>query len=503
MKKVLFCLLTLFLLSVVIRIPNINRSLSDRHEWLTAHTLITFQIWYEKGISNYKYNLIETYPHIQDKNITFVSGITDKGGDFYYISYPPFALYFPYFIFNLLHIYPDVLPLQIFNLVLHFVCCIFVYLIISLLYDKKLKNGIFAPAIIGTVCYMFIPQNLWYHSNVYFSEIAVQVFWIIEIYIVLYLIKNPFFGKKMVFLLGIVSFLSSYTEWIGVIFSLFAVVVFFIHSKKNPRYFILIKTIFTSVLSALFFTVFQYSQINGFQNFISPFIERFLSLNGYGNSTRISFFSISWYREMCNLYWEWYLLFLVLLILYLMILFILKIKSGKIFFNKLEVVLLLIVFGPVILHHLIFPVWTTRHLFSILKSSVGISILFGIIAFKLLCITKKKVFYRYLFLIFTSLVIVVSLGKYIQMHNPLKNDSKMEYLGEQIRKNSHDDELVVVTGNISYIEPQIVFYARRNIARSEKESDAVSHMSKFGKNKAVIYTVDQNWNIVKTERVAL
>ena len=107
-------LLGIFLLSVGVRWPQLNRPLSKHHEFCTALSLRVMQIWYDNGIEKYNFNPVMTYNNPADKyinNNANTSGeMMDKDSNYYYVSHPPFAYYFPYFIFKALHIRPDVLP---------------------------------------------------------------------------------------------------------------------------------------------------------------------------------------------------------------------------------------------------------------------------------------------------------------------------------------------------------------------------------------------------------
>src|SRR5436190_14555087 len=94
-KNPLVILSCIFLLSVVVRIPTLDRPLSKHHEFCTAVSLRVLQIWDEAGIKTYHFNPVMTYPNAADKfinNFASASGkMMDAGGNFYYVSHPPFA----------------------------------------------------------------------------------------------------------------------------------------------------------------------------------------------------------------------------------------------------------------------------------------------------------------------------------------------------------------------------------------------------------------------------
>src|SRR5579871_5317879 len=110
-------IILLFLLSVLVRVPDLNRPLSKHHEFCTAVSLRIMQIWADSGVTSYHFNPIMSYTGAANKYINNQTlSDPDTGGNEYYKSYPPGGYLLPYFIFTVLHIYPDVLPIQIYNL---------------------------------------------------------------------------------------------------------------------------------------------------------------------------------------------------------------------------------------------------------------------------------------------------------------------------------------------------------------------------------------------------
>jgi len=243
-----FIIISFFIISLFIRIPNLNRPLSYHHEWLTSTVLRTQQIWYEKEDLTHRFLPIMTYNNKSDRNISNQANLKDALGNYYYTSYPPFAYIFPYLIFQIFNIYPDVLPLQIFNIIIHFISAFFIFLIISLLTNKYYLNKVNIPSLCGFSIYLFSSATLWFHSNVYMSDIFVQPIYIIGIYLFLKIIKND---EKMIYyvLLGIFNFFMIYTEWLGVFFafSVFIYALFNLREKAMQK--VLVCIIASSIAS--------------------------------------------------------------------------------------------------------------------------------------------------------------------------------------------------------------------------------------------------------------
>src|SRR5437868_2756280 len=105
LKRTLPLLFGIFLLSVLVRLPQLNRTLSKHHEFCTALSLRIMQIWYDGGVQKFDFNPVMNFDNAADKfinNNANASGkMLDAEGNYYYVSHPPFAYYFPAFFFKL------------------------------------------------------------------------------------------------------------------------------------------------------------------------------------------------------------------------------------------------------------------------------------------------------------------------------------------------------------------------------------------------------------------
>ena len=226
------------------------------------------QIWYDNGIENYGYNPVMTYNNPADKfinNSANQSGrMLDKNGNYYYVSHPPFAYYFPYLIFKILHIRPDVLPLQIFNLVLHFISGLFVYFMVCLLSFNRARSLPYRSALVAFTIYIFLPVTLWFQGNVYMSDMAVHTFFIIGVYTALkMIIRQRFYSPKYIFFYILLLSLMIYTSWLGIFFAFGVLVYSLLHVRSISGFRVLIWSTLIVSLVMLRVIVYQYAQING------------------------------------------------------------------------------------------------------------------------------------------------------------------------------------------------------------------------------------------------
>ena len=113
-------MLLIFSISVLIRLPSLNRPLSKHHEFVTAISLRVLQIWDKEGGAKYNYVPVMNYggeanKHINNHASTVEYGVEDAEGNYYYLSHPPLAYMAPYFVFKVLNIKPTVFSLQAFQ----------------------------------------------------------------------------------------------------------------------------------------------------------------------------------------------------------------------------------------------------------------------------------------------------------------------------------------------------------------------------------------------------
>jgi len=486
---VLLILIGLFALSVLIRIPTLNRPLSKHHEFCTAVSLRVMQIWDEAGIATYNFNPVMTYPNAADKFINnYASGsgkMVDEQGNYYYASHPPFAYYVPYFLFQLFGIKPDVLPIQLFNLLLHFVSAVGIYLMIRQLtrndalasqsdYDKQ-------AALSGFVFYLFSAATMWFQSNTYMSDMAVQPLFIFGVLYALKYFQNR--ESKHLLILSCLVFFMTYTTWLGV-FSGTALLVFGIVRKRSLLFFTVISF---SALLAIALTIFQYSQITGWEAYYDEAFGRFSERSGFQNGWRI------FYSQWRNIFYNYATSYLPLLFLA----FFLLLKK-RLAFPGVD---LLVLFAavPVLLLHVVLPGYS-GHDFVSLYGAVFLSVVAGIGSSAFLKKDKK---------IFTGILasyILISIAQYYYVNRPgeisQRGDRYADFkdIGTAIKQNSNSEEVIFLLNEKP--TPEVIFYAGRNILRVSNEEEAMQHLQKYSANKGVLFKKTANNEVELVERIS-
>lgn len=500
--KSLVILLGLFALSVLVRLPHINRPLSTNYEWVTAHTLVTLQIWQEEGIFEHGLSPIYTFPNPNDHHIKCpISGVSDAEGNYYYVSYPPFAFIFPHIIFSSLGIYPDALALETLNLILHLLCAWLVYLILAGITGSKDKLSM--PAIAGAAIYLFSPLPLWHHANVYFSDILVQVFFLLGIYLS-YLF---FFGDKKhntLISAGLFCtiFLMVYTEWIGVLFAGCLVLVTLLFRKQGlaSGRLAMLAIIATTLAGVTF--VLQYASINGLDDFLNTAINRYTERSGHTGTNQ--FYTLNAHLFLANLYLRNYFPQFIIIGFSAFILLILKAKFKTLF--KLEdKVVLFIALTPALLHHLILFEFTLVHDMALVKTCVFFSLLSGILFHRILKEADATPGIAFKAVPYVVVVAMLSLSVFLYHAHVIEPEGfSFEELGNDIKQNAGPEDTVffkttrtlgdfmIQAPENFVLAPQIQYYAGRCIQVVPSLEEARLHLQKYDKKQGVVFTIENS-----------
>ena len=496
----------IFTLSVLIRLPNIDRPLSSNYEWVTAHTLVTLNIWKQEGIINHKLNPIYTFPNANDHYIKCpISGVSNEQGDYYYVSYPPFAFIFPYIFFKLSGVNISALSLQIFNLSIHLLCSILLFIIISNITETKKQLN--SPALLGAAIYIFSPINLWNHSNVYFADILVQLFFLLSLlFFQLILTKTkPNYSYNIFFWASL--FFMIYTEWLGLLLAGCLFLYFIFNRKFKTAIGISLISIF-----AISIVMIQYASIAGHEAYLNTLLNRYSERSGQFGPAQI--YQSDSLLFLLTMYLRNFFPYLIILVFTLAITYLIG-KKLKPNISQVGKATLFLSFSPVILHHILLFEFTIVHELSLVKASVFIAILIGLFSAPIFStIANKKYIYEnslYLFVISTMFI----LGVYFYYsHIIVPDEYASKRLGNQIRNTSSEVDTIFFKSSQTYgdfliqapenfvIAPQIQYYAGRCIQVVQNTTEAIQHLKSYNKKQGVIYTIENPfYKIEAIERV--
>ncbi|HYV91385.1 MAG TPA: hypothetical protein VE978_06365 [Chitinophagales bacterium] len=488
-RKTIWVLLTAFLISVAVRIPNLDRPLSKHHEFCTSFALIIMQAWYDGGIATYGLNPSITYPGRSNEYIDrYAADYMQRDGRYFYISHPPLAYYLPYFTFALLKIYPDALALQVFNLLFHFLTALILYLSVCIITRENALKQFSPAAFFAALFYLFMPATLWFNSNVYMADMFVQNTWIISLY---FLLKN-FYGDKeqsilYLTLFGGSLFLMIYTDWPGAFFAtgialVCAQKIFF--QKKRKFIPLLVVTIVATLLS-LAVIMLQYSTIAGWAAMFRYFLFNYNEMGIPGLQSGLHFFQI-----VITLVFNYAVSYLPLLIFLAVGSFLIFRKSVEPSVSSKDFFLVMwLTLFPVFLDHLIFPEYSPQD-FSVLKASFFICITSGILLSELIKTFYKQAVFK------TSLITFSICAMGIAMYYYINPPGKYSFKGDRydlekntgsfIGSNSGKDEVAFTTG--IEITPQVMYYAHRNIKNVNNSSAALSFLRAHQLRNGIIFS---------------
>ncbi|MGB1315023.1 MAG: hypothetical protein ACPG4Y_03330 [Chitinophagales bacterium] len=468
---VISILVLVFLSSVLVRYPNIDRPLSKHHEFVTAIPLRVLQIWHAEGAIKYNFNPVMNYPGEANKyinnNASTSKNMLDRAGNYYYVSHPPFAYIFPYVVFELLQIKPTNLSLQVFHLVINFFSAVFIYLIVCLLSIQKPFQKLFIPGLIAFGVYIFSPAVLWFQCNTYMSDMLVHFPFVLAVYTILKLLmREKFYSTKYLLYYALFLFLMIYTSWLGLFFAL-SVFLYSIIKLRYQKVFIplVFITIFVSLASLILITK-QYSSINGLEAYIIQMLNRLGERGSFQGGYSFGFFVRKLF-ELKTLIFTYVTSYLPIFILLLTFIF-LTIKKAKmgLVFTKNGYRFLWLSTLPVLMLHF-FLLNYSGHDFVSLYGSLFLAVVVGILYDKL---KKSKSFSPYTLNGGVLAVIFSSIAIYYFINKPGDYSWNKDYyatskeIGTFIKNNAKPDEKIFIDGNIT-LDPQLIYYAERNIIK--------------------------------------
>jgi hypothetical protein len=482
----LIIILILFIFSVYIRFPYLNRPLGDRHEWITAHSLITIENYFNYPVSTHLFRLINTYPLPANYNITDwnITRLVDQNGIGYYTTYPPFSTIFAYSIFTLLGVHPNVLSIQILNLSLHGITSIFVFL--TIYHAARFRKVI--AALFATTLYIFTSINLWFFSATYSWDILWHYLAILNIYVVTLLIYQKFKPanlKKYLLLIAIINSLTIYTELQGLFFALALFLVYYWLKLPQLRYFSRLMII--STITPIILLLIQYGTINSPRTFLEIMIRKFF----------IEYGTFGLMSDLWFYFWVNYQILLtpILSLLTYSLVFLWLCNRDK-YFSKSQIAIVLLMAIPTILHFLTMFPDVVKHEFAGLKLVVTLIMFIGFTVSNLE-LRAHKWNYPLTLLAAISLWLYVSQSivdfRWFAGDKPyLAYSNLANHVSQTLQK---DEALLFITNRV--ISPQVSYYLKRNYATFTTYQAALAFIEARQLTKSRLVEVDPQLNIIQ------
>lgn len=271
-------LIAVFLLSVLVRVPQLDRPLSKHHEFCTAVALIVMDVWWQRGFAACTACPAVTFPgRCEGESGTIAPDPMQREGVRYYISHMPLAYWAPFAVFKALCMPPGPLPLQLFNFILHGLTAFFLYrFMASLLAGTVWAVRMEDAPLFATVLYLLMPAPLWYHGNVYMSDMAVQLPWAWALAVWARMFRPERVDLRCAPWLLLAVAATSLTEWLG-LFTALAFGAFALHrgiKRKDHGALMLAWAIPAVAALAMASVLWLYSDIAGADNAWAYYTDR-------------------------------------------------------------------------------------------------------------------------------------------------------------------------------------------------------------------------------------
>ncbi len=479
----------IFTMSVVLRWDYINRPLTNHHHtWLSGHVLLTLDIWNEEGACKFNYTPVYTYNNPGDLYNNQLGGMPDSTGRHYYVSYPPFCFIAPYAVMKATGSSPSGNFITWFNLMISLGCCIFILLIVYEVFNRDWRTEIVWVAHLGTIVYLFTPVSLWFHANVYFADMLVQLLWIAGIYFMIRYLKS----SRLIYagILVLLVFLATYTEWLGLFAGGIISLIVLIHQSNRQGVYVYLACT-GAIILALGMFFYQYSGIDDFGALFKTLSDKYAVRSGMGETEEQFKVStgLGWKRfnEVYN-YGHEPLLKLFGWVAGLSTILWIAARNFKV--NRWLIYVALLVVLPIAVHHVVFFNFTTSHDFSTLKGTtllaVGVA-LSGVVVLHSLDTLLKKPVVRWigltLLLLTTGFYASMGFGQFEEINRAVLTTDDCRPLAQFI--NAHTKPQQGIAVGPWRANPQTSFLAKRNIISMNDGNDAANWFTVFGIQEGV------------------
>ena len=487
-KRALLIIVAAFLASVAVRLPQLNRPLSAHHEFCTAFTLIALTNWYEDGFA--AHHGVPSGGFVREGEALLSPeqfSRNERAIHLYYFSHPPLAYDLPYLVFSILRIAPNVMGVQVFNLLFHLITAFALFFAVREIFPSTPNT---AAPLFAAVLYLFMPAPLWFHGNVYMSDMFVQNFWVLHLIYAIRLFRaNGAIPIGLLVLFGVTLFLTVYTSWLGVFAAITAIVlaVWQWWKERDPKWTGVILMSILAVLLALGLTAWRYLRVIDAQALVAHFADRFAVRGTFAMTDG------PWplLRELVINYRMGFLP--VLLLLFVLTIVFIRGKAGSMKEARGLPVFIALTGLPVLLDHALLLQYA-EHDFAALKAG---PLLCGLAAVGLASLPQRWAIGA---LVTTCLAGVL----YFYRINPLPGTDNGRYavemdLGHAIAKEAAPDEVVFAIGLST--EPQVVWYAHRNVLGVASIEQAQNFLRERGQTRGVVFR--SSGNELSVERIAL
>lgn len=466
--------LALFLLSVLVRLPALDRPVSKHHEFNTAFFLVPMEIWDSEGVM--EHGAMPRYPYGPGRP---GEGTARLSVSDYYVSFPSLSYLVPYGVFKLLHVPPSPLGLRLFNLVLHLVLCLLLFELLAKLFGAW-------PALVATAFHLLAPGTLWFHGNGYTHHVLGAFLYLGMLWALASVLGDARrrSAQLMLYTLALLSLFL--TEWIAVFWVSTLLPLLFLYRKRLPHVRALMVCSVVAALLGTGLLVWQYGHFLGLEAYLGYQHERFTYRSAASDPAGLLEQGIAWVKWTLVAYGPW-----VLGIVLLGFRVLREQGRGALWNDPLRNTLLVLVLLPPALHHLVFGQFTWEHDYAVIIDAFAWAFLLAQILSLVRPSPRTTV-------LGTGVVALLGLGQYYAINRPgafgQNGDPYSIYqdIGSTIQRTAARDETVFLTGfddSVGRNNPQVVYYAKRAFVAVEDRAEAMAYLRERRLPKGRLYVL--------------
>ncbi len=286
-KNAFRILFVLYVASIVIRLPNLNRPVSKHHEFNTAVVLINIESWRQAGGGAvFHYTPLMNFQHPGDRHFDTGPHI-DRLGNHLYLSYGPGWYLLPYFVYQLFQLPANPLYLQVINLLINLLSLVLLFYFFERLVPVALPKRYWI-VLAGCAGFLFTPAILWYLGNGYVN-IGIMMPLVITILLVLLpMIQDArMINTKNLIRLFLLLVALCYFDWFGFFLSAAAGLLIITRIRKEKKYLWLCFVLAGANLIGIGLVFLQFASYAGTAMVIHYWTLRFGERSMNGNETSL------------------------------------------------------------------------------------------------------------------------------------------------------------------------------------------------------------------------
>lgn len=493
-------LAVLVAVSFGLRLPRLDRPLSEPHDWITAQSLIALDILDAEGLARHSFAIPQTYPGTANRYVRNAGiRLFDTAGVGYYTSFPPLSIVVPHLVFRLLGGPPTLTGLRLYSLVLHGIAAVFVLALLRAM--GRGHAGREAGALAGAAVFLFLAPNLWYLFSTYSWDTFWHFLWAPWLVLALDLLESdrPSHPGRLA-LLGGLTFALVYSEFIGALCAATLAGLLIIRGMRRHRW--ALGVLAAAVAAPLVLTLVQYSFLAGpgalRDALVYAFGERsFLMASPKSRPQMIELGSASPLVLIARTYLRWFGPLLTVVVAGGAIVALAGRRASSACRRVVsgEWALIVLTAAPILVHHAVLVQWTARHAYSVVKTSFLLAVLTAMVFRRLFdpgCARRWTAGAAGALLL---VVLAHGIRGYRKDFTSAGDPSRFARLGAEIARQAGDGEVVFAVSRFT-VNPQVVYYARRNIQTVASQEEATAWLVEHDRSSGILFEIDRTPRLV-------